>query len=139
MIAYVPHTSIADAEFASLGDPEGLGGKLIQGLPKLSARIDYQKDVMAGGIFEATTGIVEVHMPFTQHATVIEGEVTITDELGTSHTYKLGDTYLIKQGQVIIWEVSVQRVRLSFLTVVERADDLSNNWLAILSNLQTQG
>lgn len=86
---------------------------------KISARVDYKKDGMTAGIFESTRGKVEIDFPYTEHATILEGEVTITDKSGLSHTYRPGDSFLIKQGEIIIWEVKCERVRKSFLNIVE--------------------
>lgn len=74
---------------------------------------------MTAGIFEATTGKIEIYFPYTEHATILEGEVTITDKSGLSYTYCAGDSFLIKQGEIIIWEVKGTRVRKSFLNVAE--------------------
>lgn len=117
MIVYTPNTKIDDSELVDLGAPENLGGKVLEGTPKISGRIDFQENGMTAGIFEATTGKVEITMPFTEHATIIEGKVTITDEAGNSHTYKPGDSYFIKQGQIIIWDVKDKRVRKSFFNI----------------------
>jgi uncharacterized cupin superfamily protein len=75
---------------------------------------------MMGGIFEATTGTVEVTFPFTEHATILEGEVTITDADGNTHTYRPGDSYLIEQGQVVTWDVPGERVRKSFFNITRQ-------------------
>lgn len=120
MKVYQPNTPLLDTEFIDLGDPQSLGGKVIQGSPKISARIDFNENGLMAGIFEATTGKVEVTMPFTEHATIIEGEVTITDEFGNFHTYQPGDSYFIKQGQVVIWDVPGQRVRKSFFNITQK-------------------
>ena len=117
MLVYQPHAAVADAELVDLGPPEGLGGKVLAGSPRIAARIDYQDGELTGGIFEATTGTVEVTFPFTEHATILEGEVTITDEAGRAHTYRPGDSYLIRQGQVVIWDVRGARVRKSFFNI----------------------
>ncbi len=119
MIVYQPKVAVPDAELVDLGAPEALGGKVLSGTPKISARIDVNADGMMGGIFEATTGTVEVTFPFTEHATILEGEVTITDASGQSHTFRPGDSYLIEQGQVVIWEVQGERVRKSFFNVTQ--------------------
>jgi uncharacterized cupin superfamily protein len=120
MIVYPYRSRTNDSDLVDLGPPENLGGKVLAGSPKISARVDFQNGNMLGGIFEATTGTVEVTFPFTEHATILEGEVTLTDEAGESYTYRPGDTYLIKQGQVIIWDVQVDRVRKSFFNITER-------------------
>ena len=120
MIIYPFKSITADADLVDLGPPEDLGGKVLEGSPKISARVDFHEGNMLGGVFEATRGKVEVTFPFTEHATILEGEVILTDESGQTHTYRPGDTYLIKQGQVIIWDVQVDRVRKSFFNITER-------------------
>lgn len=120
MIVYSTSVVTDELNLNDLGAPEILGGKVLEGTPKISARIDYKKNGMTAGIFEATTGTVEIHFPFTEHATILEGEVTITDnKSGNSYTYRPGDSYLIQQGQVVIWEVKGKHVRKSFFNIVE--------------------
>lgn len=117
MLVYQPQQTIDDTTLIDLGAPSDLGGRVLEGDPRISARVDYQSGTMTAGIFEATTGKVEIHFPFTEHATILEGEVIITDEAGASHTYRPGDTYLIQQGQVVIWDVPGPRVRKSFFNI----------------------
>jgi uncharacterized protein len=119
MRVYPLSGAIADNDMADLGDPKGLGGRVLSGNPRISARVDFQDGPMTAGIFEATTGTVEIHFPFTEHATILEGQVTITDASGNSHTYGPGDSYLIQQGQVVRWEVAGPRVRKSFFNIAQ--------------------
>lgn len=120
MIIYPYKSVTASDELVDLGPPEGLGGKVLDGSPRISARIDFQDGNMTGGIFEATKGKVEVTFPFTEHATILEGEVTLIDESGQTHIYRPGDSYIIKQGQVIIWDVQVERVRKTFFNITQK-------------------
>jgi uncharacterized cupin superfamily protein len=108
---------IPDEQLTDLGDPAGLGGEVLAGTPRISARFDYQEGGITAGIFEATTGTVRIHFPFTEHATILQGEVRITDQAGVSHTYLPGDSYVIHQGEVVLWEVAGPRVRKSFFNV----------------------
>lgn len=120
MIVYSPRGQPVDESgFFWLGPTEGLGGKVLEGEPKIYARIDYMKGNVTAGLFKATTGRIEVSFPFTEHATILEGEVTITDGTGQSHTYKAGDSYFIRQGSVVLWEVKGKQVIKSFFNVVE--------------------
>lgn len=117
MLVYAKGPLTDSPALVDLGPPEGLGGKVLEGTPKIAARVDYQADGMMAGIFESTTGKIEVTFPFTEHATILEGEVQITDSSGTSHTYTPGDSYLIRQGDVVLWEVRGPRVRKSFFNI----------------------
>ena len=120
MIVYSPKGKpVSENGFVNLGAPEGLGGKVLGGAPEIFARIDYAKGPVAAGLFKATKGRILITFPFTEHATILEGEVTLTDEAGNSHSYKAGDSYFIRQGQVIVWEVKGKQVIKSFFNVVE--------------------
>ncbi len=120
MIVYSPRGKpVSEAGFVALGAPETLGGKVLEGNPEIFARIDYARGPVAAGLFKATKGKILIHFPFTEHATILEGEVTLTDEAGNTHSYKAGDSYFIRQGQVIVWEVKGKQVIKSFFNTVE--------------------
>jgi uncharacterized protein len=87
------------------------------GKPRLSTRISYRDRSITAGVFEATRGKVEVTFPFTEYATILEGEVTITDESGRRHTYRKGDSYLVLGGQPVVLNVRCPRVRQSFFSL----------------------
>lgn len=120
MIVYSPKGKpVGEDGFVNLGAPEGLGGHVLEGTPQIFARIDYAKGPVAAGLFKATTGKIRIFFPFTEHATILEGEVTLTDEAGNSHSYKAGDSYFIRQGSVILWDVKGKQVIKSFFNTVE--------------------
>lgn len=91
-----------------------LGGRVLEGDVQLTLHVDFQQDGLTAGIFEATAGKVEIVFPFTEHATILEGEVTLTDERGSTRTLKPGDSYFILQGERILWDVKTPRLRKSF-------------------------
>jgi uncharacterized protein len=121
MLVYSPGDTIDQSTLAPLGAPESLGGRVLQGAPILSARVDYNAGGMSAGIFKATTGRIEITFPFSEHATILVGEVTMTDETGQSHTFKKGDSYFIRQGQVVLWDVRTPYVIKSFFNITEPA------------------
>ncbi len=41
MIVYQPETETSDVDLVDLGAPENLGGRVLEGAPKISARIDF--------------------------------------------------------------------------------------------------
>jgi uncharacterized protein len=121
MIVYSPNDTVDQATLATLGPPESLGGRVLEGSPVLSARVDYNERGMTAGIFKATTGRIEIVFPFTEHATILEGEVIITDESGQSRTFRKGDSYFMRQGQVVMWEVRGAYVLKAFFNITEPA------------------
>lgn len=93
---------------------DALGGRILEGEVNITLHLDFQGGGMASGIFEATTGKVEILFPFTEHATILEGEVTLTDEAGHTRTLTPGDSYFIQQGERILWDVKTPRLRKAF-------------------------
>ena len=119
MIVYSPGPIRDTSQFVSLGPPGSLGGKVLEGTPEIFARVDFSANGMTAGLFMSTRGRIEVTFPFTEHATILEGEVTLTDQAGQQHLYKPGDSYFIKQGAVVTWDVKSERVIKSFFNIVE--------------------
>jgi uncharacterized protein len=119
MLVYSPKKPVDMSSLVSFGPPEALGGEVLGGIPQLFGRIDFAQGNIMGGLFMATTGVIRVTFPFTEHATVLEGEVTITDATGQAHTYKPGDSYIIRQGSVVLWDVKGAYVVKSFFNVTE--------------------
>lgn len=116
MILEKPHTPVAP-HFDRM--PVNPGGRVLQGKPEIATWISYRDSSVTAGVFEATRGKVEVTFPFTEYATILEGEVRITDEAGLEHTYRKGDSYLVLGGQPVVWDVRCPRVRQSFFSLTE--------------------
>ena len=119
MLVYESNVPVPDDGFIDLGAPADLGGRVLEGAPRISARFDFRTRSMTGGIFEATTGTVEITFPFTEHATILEGEATVTDRGGRTYTLRPGDSYFMPQGEIMVWKVEGPRVRKSFFNIVE--------------------
>jgi uncharacterized cupin superfamily protein len=113
LLAYSPAPIQDTSAFLSL-TAEEMGAKILEGTPEASIRIDFIAGNMTAGLFLATRGEVEFTSRATEHATILEGEVTLTDESGQTHDYGPGDSYFFTQGQVIVWEVKSERLIKSF-------------------------
>jgi uncharacterized cupin superfamily protein len=76
------------------------------------------------GLFEATQGRFSFTYPFNELATLIEGELEITDESGNSVTYKGGDgrSWFIRKGATVIWHVKSETARKSFFSATTDID-----------------
>ncbi|HLL55079.1 MAG TPA: cupin domain-containing protein [Myxococcaceae bacterium] len=118
---YSPRNGIDPRSLLPLGDPAAIGGEVLSGNPQLSGRFDLRADNLTAGVFLTTTGAFRVTFPFTEHATILEGEVTLTDEQsGESRTLGPGDSYLIRQNQTVRVDVRSSHLIKSFFNVVER-------------------
>jgi len=120
MRVYSPRSGVDLESLMSLGPPEALGGEVLSGEPQLYGRFDFREGNVAAGVFRATTGRIRVTFPFTEHATILEGEVTLTDETGKTQSFKAGDSYFIRQNQVVLWDVQGQHVVKSFFNIMEQ-------------------
>ncbi len=119
MIVYRKGAKVPESELVELGPPASLGGTVLEGDPRISARIDYAEGRLLGGVFQATGGKVRIEFPFTEHATVLDGEVELTDQWGNNARLAPGDSYLIRQGSVILWEVRGQAMQKTFFNRTE--------------------
>ena len=121
MIVYRAGEKVPESELADLGAPENLGGTVLEGDPRISARIDYADGRLLAGVFQATPGKLRIVFPFTEHATILNGEVELTDEWGNNARLEAGDSYFIRQGSVILWEVRGQAVQKTFFNRTEES------------------
>ena len=119
MIVYRAGEKVPESELVDLGAPANLGGTVLAGDPRISARIDYAEGQLLGGVFQATPGQVRIDFPFTEHATILDGEVELTDQWGNNAVLGAGDSYLIRQGSVVLWEVRGQAVQKTFFNRTE--------------------
>jgi uncharacterized protein len=72
-------------------------GKMTSGAPT---------DPVSAGYFGTTRGKFRLVYPFSEQATVVEGELRITDEsTGETHTFKAGDSWFVTKGTSTLWEV----------------------------------
>ncbi|MBK5396372.1 DUF861 domain-containing protein [Pseudomonas sp. TH39(2020)] len=125
MITYSP--SNKNDELVYIGSPEDLGAKTLSGSEiKLYARVDFGGGdlPLTTGLFEVTKGSFSFTYPFSELATLIEGELEITDESGNSVTYKGGDgrSWFISKGATVIWHVKSATARKSFFSATTDID-----------------
>jgi uncharacterized cupin superfamily protein len=100
--------------FIALGPLENLGATVLGGTAEAWVRIDFDGGGLRAGQFASSPAKIQFTFPYTEHATILEGEVTFTDGQGRSETYRPGDSYFIAQGEVMTCECTVRVVK-SFL------------------------
>ena len=100
------------------GPPERLSAVTLEGEPVMHGTNLYTSanGQVLSGIYEVTKGKFKVIYPFHEHATVLDGEVTLTDEAGNSVTYGPGDSWFCHQGEVVTWDVK-EKLRKTFFVV----------------------
>jgi uncharacterized protein len=100
--------SVSDLGSQILGDGDVRAyGKLTHGAPT---------DPISAGYFGASKGKFRLVYPFNEQATVVNGEVNITDEAtGETRTFKAGDTWFVTKGTSTVWEVVGDQVVKHYL------------------------
>lgn len=101
------------------GPPERLAAVTLEGAPIMHGVHLYGsgEEPLSSGIYEVTKGKFKVVYPFHEHATVLDGEVILSDEEGHSVLYGPGDSWFCHQGEVITWDVQTETLRKSFFVV----------------------
>ncbi|CAN0627755.1 Cupin_3 domain-containing protein [Burkholderia multivorans] len=88
--------SALGSQILSEGDVQAYG-KFTHGAPT---------DPVSAGYFGASKGKFRLVYPFSEQATIVNGEVKITDEsTGESRTFKAGDSWFVTKGTSTVWEV----------------------------------
>lgn len=117
-LKYSPSKAVDVSTMLPIGSVANLGATILDGEPEAWVRFDLTMGKVNAGLFMATPGKLRYTFPSTEHATILEGSATFTDEEGHSQTYGPGDSYVIAQGTVMICECSERMIK-SFLNVVE--------------------
>lgn len=104
-----------------IGSVSQLGSEVIAGDPQASVALIHgaPDDNLSCGLFACTPGEFTMIYPFTEHATVLEGRVQLTDEAsGETQTYGPGDSWLVEKGTAVRWRIEGQRFVKHYLAVV---------------------
>ena len=72
-------------------------GKMTHGAPT---------DSISAAYFGTTKGKFRLVFPFSEQATVVDGQIRITDEsTGETRTFSAGDSWFVTKGTSTVWEV----------------------------------
>ena len=114
MFNYKQNESADDLEPAGSASDHGL--ELIDGNPAIYMRIDYgsPEGPLCSGIWACDVGKFNFTYPYTEFATLLEGNIVLTDSSGNSSVVNPGDSFFAKAGEVIQWEV-ISPCKKSFL------------------------
>ena len=103
------------------GTPEDIGATTIEGPIQVAGKLLFGtlETAVSGGLYSATKGKYRVVYPFHEHATLLDGELAITDEAsGETVTYGPGDSWIIAKGTAVIWDIRSDHIRKSYLAAM---------------------
>lgn len=109
-------------ELQQIGSVANLGSTVVEGNPQAGVAMLFggPEDNLSCGIFSCTRGKFRMVYPFTEHATVLEGVVILTDEnSGQSVEYRAGDSWFVEKQTPMLWEITSDRFVKHYLACVE--------------------
>ncbi|QLF93390.1 DUF861 domain-containing protein [Pseudomonas sp. ABC1] len=109
MTLTVIDTRITLAQLDAWGTVADLGSEILEGEVKAFGRMTSggPTDPVSAGYFGTTKGKFRMVYPFSEQATVLSGELRLTDEsTGLSHQLKAGDTWYVEKGTPVLWDIT---------------------------------
>lgn len=101
--------TVADLGSTILEGEGAAAGKFTHGTPEAP---------VSAGYFSVTKSVFKMVYPFTEHALLLEGEVTLKNETtGESVTYKAGDGWMIEKGTPVLWTVHTPRLVKHYVAI----------------------
>jgi len=107
-------------ELDAWGSPEDIGATTLEGPIEVAGKLLFGslETPVSGGLYSATKGKYRVVYPFHEHATLLDGELALTDEnSGETLVYGPGDSWLIAKGTPMIWDIRSVHIRKSYIAV----------------------
>ncbi len=98
-----------------------LGGEVTGAtVPQTFVRVDWGSldGPFCAGVWRCESGTFDIDYPFTEHATLLEGEVVITHPSGEVLHLTPGDGFMGTKGERVTWEVRKACVK-SFLVLID--------------------
>ncbi|MDD2054236.1 cupin domain-containing protein [Pseudomonas putida] len=90
------------------GTVADLGSEILEGEVKCFGKMTAgaPTDPVSAAYFGTTQGKFRMVYPFNEQATVVTGEVVLTDESsGQTSRFKAGDSWFVTKGTPVLWEV----------------------------------
>lgn len=115
-----PFTPETVPELDSWGTVADLGSEILEGECRALGKMVFggPADPVSCGYFAATRGVFRMTYPFSEHAVVVEGELTLKNEAtGESHTYGPGEGWFVEKGTQVLWTVTTDRVVKNYFAV----------------------
>ena len=108
-------------ELDAWGTVADLGSEILEGEVRAFGKMTYgaPTDAISSAYFGTTQGKFRMVYPFNEQATVVFGEVILTDEAtGQSTHYKAGDSWFVTKGTTVLWDVLSDSFTKHYMAVV---------------------
>ena len=119
MINYSPGMQVDPGRFQPYDAKDG-GALETDGDLQTQITVDFQNGKAMGGVFIQVRGRAEIVWPATEHAFVLQGEVSIHYHASNeTMTYKAGDGWVIDKGERVTWQVHTVTFMKSFFILLD--------------------
>lgn len=108
------------SELEPWGTVADLGSVILEGEVKAYGKMTYgaPTDPVSSAYFGITRGKFRMTYPFNEQAVVVTGAVQLTDEsTGQVSRFEAGDTWFVKKGTPVLWEVLTDTFVKHYLAV----------------------
>lgn len=109
------------SELDAWGTVADLGSEILEGEVNVFGKMTFgaPTDPVSSGYFGTTQGKFRMVYPFTEQATVVTGEVLLTNEAtGQSTRYRAGDSWFVTKGTPVLWEIVSESFVKHYFAVV---------------------
>jgi uncharacterized cupin superfamily protein len=109
------------SELDAWGTVADLGSQILEGEVRAFGKMTFgaPTDAVSSAYFGTTQGKFRMVYPFAEQATIVTGEVVLTDEsTGQSTRYKAGDSWFVTKGTPVLWEVVSESFVKHYFAVV---------------------
>lgn len=114
--------NVALSELDSWGSLTNIGGEILEGGDvQAYGKFTFGSptEPVGSGYWGTTKGKFRLVYPFSEQATIVTGEVRITDEsTGQTHVFKEGDSWAVTKGTSTVWEVVSDGFVKHYLSVI---------------------
>ncbi|MBO9455741.1 DUF861 domain-containing protein [Paracoccus sp. R12_1] len=107
-------------ELESWGSVTNLGAEVLEGDVQCMGAMLHgaPNNRVSCAYFGITKGKFRMTYLFDEHSVVVEGSATLTDEsTGTTTTFGVGDSWFVKKGTPVLWDVTTDRFVKNYLAV----------------------
>ncbi|QND46044.1 DUF861 domain-containing protein (plasmid) [Rhizobium lusitanum] len=113
--------SMDRVELDAWGAPEEIGATTIEGPIKVAGKLLFGTlgTAVFGGLYSATKGKYRVVYAFHDHATLLDGDLAITDETtGKTTVYGPCDSGIITKGTAVARDIRSDHIHKSYLAAM---------------------
>ncbi|MBP6116431.1 MAG: DUF861 domain-containing protein [Neisseriaceae bacterium] len=101
-------STMALTDLDSWGTVADLGSEILEGECKAYGQFTVGNPELpiSGGYFGVSKGVFRMTYPFSEQATIVSGNITLTNEgTGEKWTFGPGESWVVEKGTTVLWDI----------------------------------